>query len=73
MPDLATLIARALVLAALGWCLYVGLCIAVQGIGPASLEPEEDDDEFVGADDPCDEWDRAHDRWIDADLWPAAS
>ena len=65
MPDLATLMARAAVLIGIGWFLWVVLCIVVQGIGPSSLEPEEDDDEFVGADDPCDEWDRAHDEWID--------
>lgn len=74
MPDLETLLARALVLAALGWCIYVGLCIAVQAmIGPSSLEPEDDEEEFVGADDPCDEWDRARDRQLDGDLWPVAS
>lgn len=76
MPDLflATLAARGLVLAGLVWCMYVGLGLAVQAIGPSSLEPDEDDEEeFVGADDPCDEWDRAHDRAIDADLWPVSA
>lgn len=68
MPDLATLLARLFVMAALGWCLYVGLCIAVQAIGPASLEPE-DDEEFAGVDDTA-EWDLARDRQLDADLWP---
>ena len=71
MADLPTLLARAAVLAAIGWCLYIAIRAAVQAmICPSSLEPEDDDEEFVGADDPCDEWDRARDRQLDADLWP---
>lgn len=72
MPDLATLMARAAVLLGIGWFLWVVLCIVVQGIGPSSLEPVEDDDEDFGVDDTA-EWDRARDRQIDDGLWPVSA
>lgn len=71
MPDLilATFAARALVLAGLGWCVYVGLGILAQSLSvPESSELNEDEDRIADEPDPGAEWDRARDRWTDGQL-----